>query len=1850
MAEAVGLAASIAGLVQLTGSVFKLVTKFCREAKDAPSKAQELATQTRELAGIFENLRLLASSLETSSSNPSLKMQHLDMCQGTLDEINTTLDKAQADFDSGKSAKRFARRLKWPFSLSETKDLVADLAGHRATIQLALSADSMDALLKSLSKQDQILNLIERKLSFDTRVQLNKRRKEVMDFFLRVKPQDYLDVCRELRHEATGSWLTSDDSTFSEWIDGVNSKLWLSGIPGSGKTILCGLVIETVLAQSDDSTAVCYAFCDYKNPDSCLPENIIAALAVQLGLQGEEAFDALEEYYDMLHPEDKLPMQPKLDDLIELVECMAEVYEKVFVIVDGLDECGSQVSRMTQALKSVVNKSETVSAVFFSRKEEEIREELEDQFEHIEVSAHTKDLEDYTLAEVSKRKVLKRLEESNPMLYKDILHTLVQGAQGMFRWVACQIDHICDQPNNNARKKALKELPPTLFGTYDRVLQNIAQSPPGTLACIQKALQWIALPGYKIEIPALCQAVSIQDGVDYIDKDDIIDPEVISRRCGCLLRKSLDGKVFEFAHFTVLEYLTKSPVEGFRFAEEDAYRSFAETSVRFVLFPCFDRMPSLIETVEYAYSEVRDGEFPFYRIAAGTPSELFWTKTPSHTRAVILDEEPVLSLLKRLFSREKTRLYQHWLRTVGKTISTFHAYSSSPWHLVVSMTSPRLCEYFLEQGADVNAVHNTWSPLATAMSTIIDDRWENIQEDESKAFWFARHSQVLKILLDHGADVQLTRRGLSALCAAFESLKGPNLLPFVRASLPVPQDAVAAFSNRTWDNESDNEFLQAVLDLALGEDAPVQWKPLAAPALIHLRRRGVGASGQIVHLPANTYTNEDYPKALEVAIEAGYTQDLAALMADPRFTDEALTLSNFELLSAASASQIRHSGETLKMLLDLGIDPNIADANGRTALHLSCHSSNFEVVTILLAHGADSTKGDIKGQTPWHVAALSGREDLLEHMFQCDENALKALSCINHEEETPLGCALARAKVEASLYLLGICPSERAYFQFSAPPFEDAAMIGSKELFNALLAKGDIVDSATTASSNPMHYLSGGCTAQFARYLTTMYDPFGIDDFGQSPFRMFFKRWLLRNGNAEKQNTIPLDSDLVRLLLPEDCVFRKDAKFNHVWEIICNCLCEAEICCFIPPDADSGESGDVDADCEYYLAGGLSTIFLCGILSSFEKAEEVSGTIPLLQSMRRHQRRHFCDHALTRLFVAVSRASNIKNGLQNFEDAYGVFDKAINENAILLIRELIFQRVDIFKQVPESVSKTPKSLFEMACERAKSGLFNAMLAEISFERLQIPGPTGRTPIELLVYGNSPDKVLMLEALSEKGPIPVPEGLEVPLIVRAARESEWSLVKSLARLGHDMFAKTTGGWGLAQYAVSQGELDVLKWVIESASETSQWQTSSVGNSQSSPDRVRQQKLFDTHVSLLHVAGLQPHVLAYMVENKLFEDLNITSYNGRTPLHWAAFCGIASGCQMLIDHGADPSIRDKSGNLPIDYAHFHDYDEVVVLLLKAGSPQPKERSTDDKYDDLTSTTKPEMLRRLRFEKAILDGDLDECEKAFLEGCSVDRPVPSCLCSPLFLAVRAGHEHIVARLLDQGASTQDNKCHHNNYKKLVAHVADMVDSPACMKGVLTASFKQQTIWHTGISAALHIAVYREEIELVNVILDHFNLHVKEYSVAWKYDLGGDFIANSIQEFRTRFINRPVNTKYSMGRTPLHNAAHSGNIAIVKTLISNGADVNVLDAEDTTPLMLAAANSHVTVAKELLSQGADVELRSGFELTAMATAVCRGTLEMVQLLESATNRQLKPSRISSLEESTLIISTDTDIPCCLA
>ncbi|KAH7002610.1 ankyrin repeat-containing domain protein [Ilyonectria destructans] len=1829
MAEAVGLAASIAGLVQLTGAVFKLVTKFCKEAKDAPAKVQDLATQTRELAGVLENLRLLASSLETRDSNCSLKMQHLDACAQTLGTISSKLEKAQADFDSGKAVRTFSRRLKWPFSLSDTKDLAADLASHRATLHLALSADSMEALLKSLEKQDVLHNMIERKLSFDTRVQLNKRRTEIINFFLRVNPQAYLDISRELRHEATGSWLTSSDATFAKWKDDSNSKLWLSGIPGSGKTVLCGLVIETVLQDSDESTAVSYAFCDYKNPDTYLPENIIATLAVQLGQQSEDAFDLLEEYFDILHSENQLPMQPNLDDLLDLIQGMADVYDKVFVVVDGLDECGDHVSRMTRSLKSIANRSKAISTAFFSRKEEDIREELEDEFEHIEVEAHTKDLEDYTLAEVNKRKVLKRLEVKNPALYKDILVTLVKDARGMFRWVACQIDHICDQPNNNARRMALRELPPTLFGTYDRVLQKLRQSPPGMQTYIRKALHWIALGDPQIKIPALCEAVSIQDGIDKINEDDFIDEAEISRRCGCLLRKSLDGDYFEFAHFTVLEYLrstnSESSVGEFRYSEQDAFRSLAETAMRFLLFPCFDRKPTLSRATERTYCMERNQRHPFYPHAAEIPKCLMSFNSRDLLRSQLFEEEPVFSWIKRLFSGDKSGYFMSWAQTASSHDDTifdeFRTPNTSPLHLAASFAMPELCRFLLQQGANVN-LSNSGSPLLAVISPklAIQQGHAPQQSRVSSSPGAGRWAQTLSVLLDYGADASSLYEGQSDLSRAFDSLNGSEILPFVRASTAVPEDAIKAFSSRNHDNDADGQLLQAILELSTGVDAPPQWQPMAAPALILSRRRGLTVPDHTANLLLDRYSDEDYRKALEVTTRLGLAEELSALIADPRFS-----VDGCRLLHVAAESTSPGSGQIAGILLDSGIDINTVDSEGQTCLHASCESGNVEVAQVLLARGADVSRADARSRTAWHIAASNGHTEVLDMLLQQDRDVLQGLATSSADGRTPLFSAISAGYVEASLLLLERCPAESRFFKSRDPPLHDAVGTGSQELFSALLDKG--VDLQTAGlGSTPLHHLGASCTAEFVRYLGMMYDPLCLDAWHKPPFERFLRRWICHNGEVDEDKTVALNDELLQLLLPASLEFSLNStppRTVHAWEIICEVIGPEDLCCFATNESDSDSDSTDTVQCEDFFSRYFHTIINHGVLLSYEDTRKKPSVAPLITALLKRQGGHFCSSPIASLIAEVMKCSTLQPSLNDIDGGRELLKKAISKDASTLVSTLIQYGADVHRREPKDYwGELSESPFEAACSEAEIATFEAVLAAAPLSRLNDTGPAGDTPIDLVVKGSSPDKTLMIRALYDKGADPKSGNREEAAILHAAKEGEWNVVKCLASLGADVFAKEKGdGWGLAQYAISDGKLDMLKWLVESASDPSQWQITCMVHTHSHKDAAQKQTLVDDRESLLHLAADKQQEMKYLLQQGIFTDVNILTSCKRTPLHYAAFLGSSSCCQILLDHGAVFTGRDKSGKLPIEYALDGSYTDIVTLLLKAGSPLPQTqaRGVGDIIWSLSANEGLDIARNHYFEKAIHAGNLEQCKTAVSQGCSLDNPLPSCRrCTPLFAAIRARRENIVQWLLEQGASPLGVFCHHNVYPEVTQHAVFNLPSSMCMVKVLSVALRHGICWHPALTSPIHLAAKRDKVDVLQVIISHIEQNTPRYHHFFKPHLEESLRGNSDYALISALINQPeISDDGEFWDTPLHHAASVGNLDALNLLIRNGADVDAIDKNQHTPLIVASLNDQLDAVRELLANGAAIECRDFEGDTAMASAVKKGHLGIVQLLD---------------------------------
>lgn len=336
--------------------------------------------------------------------------------------------------------KGVTQQLKWPFSSSETKDLLAALSRHKETTGLATAADSLRMMQVLLSKQgeqsaknDQNMLVL---LEISTKISTEGRERRVMtvlEFFLKINPQKNLDQSLKLRQPSTGLWLTQLEP-FKDWLNTKESKLWMNGIPGGGKTILAGVVIEEALrrAQNTPNVGVAFFYCDYNNEETLKPTRVLGALASQLARQKDDAFDVMEQFYDELHPARDLNKQPDAEQLREKITEMSELFSQVIIVIDGLDECGddSNISLLLEILLELTDYTTTVSMAIFSRNEYTVRKKLED-FEEILIEAHTEDVDSYVRAEVATRLRTHRLKIHNTKLRDEIERELVNRANGM---------------------------------------------------------------------------------------------------------------------------------------------------------------------------------------------------------------------------------------------------------------------------------------------------------------------------------------------------------------------------------------------------------------------------------------------------------------------------------------------------------------------------------------------------------------------------------------------------------------------------------------------------------------------------------------------------------------------------------------------------------------------------------------------------------------------------------------------------------------------------------------------------------------------------------------------------------------------------------------------------------------------------------------------------------------------------------------------------------------------------------------------------------------------------------------------------------------------------------------------------------------------------------------------------------------------------------------------------------------------------------------------------------------------------------------------------------------------------
>ena len=429
----------------LANMVFITTLRYVREVKYAEKSVNDLVRLLQTMCGTLHILRQRLHVLDEKQvrENLGLLPPIIEDCSQLLADVDRKLAKYQKHSTST-SAGRLAstlRKLQWRFDVSSTNQLVDQLTKFNDVLNTAVNANTLLAVHETLQAAGQLredINKLEKSLSTKINrflaTELSKEQREAVKHFQVSDPTERHKIATRLWQRGTGKWFTDSDD-FLSWLEGRTPKLWLSGIPGAGKTILASATIEKARRECYSSSgdhALAYFYCDYKDPKTHDIANVLGSLAAQIAVHNEEAMKCLLHHYQKFCQPGRPPLSEETPELADLIREMTKRFDRVVVIVDGLDECGNNVPEVTRELNNLVLQDPTnISMLLLSRHEHEIEHVLASDYIHVPISAKSPDLQLYVYAQMERSTAEGRLIIDDADIKSKIIQKLVNSADGM---------------------------------------------------------------------------------------------------------------------------------------------------------------------------------------------------------------------------------------------------------------------------------------------------------------------------------------------------------------------------------------------------------------------------------------------------------------------------------------------------------------------------------------------------------------------------------------------------------------------------------------------------------------------------------------------------------------------------------------------------------------------------------------------------------------------------------------------------------------------------------------------------------------------------------------------------------------------------------------------------------------------------------------------------------------------------------------------------------------------------------------------------------------------------------------------------------------------------------------------------------------------------------------------------------------------------------------------------------------------------------------------------------------------------------------------------------------------------
>ncbi|CAG7555173.1 unnamed protein product [Fusarium equiseti] len=301
--------------------------------------------------------------------------------------------------------------------------------------------------------------------------------------------EDYEIASQKRFQNTSGRWILSHPLV-SEWLDHsskVNGKIYLSGIPGAGKTVLTSSMICHLKERrssgkgSADRFSVSYFYFKHHQRKKGSLLSMLLALLAQLVAQDESLLDHVYQACRSTEPQ----QFRSLDEVSRHVSTALQSQSRSFVIIDGLDEC-TEASRVLEWFESIMSKRDDTSRdtafnirLFMSGQRDGVLESQMSHYTRIDLETspgHDQDIE--TFAETMAIKIRERFS-LDPEVERDTALRVKSKAGGMFLYAQLVLNNLLSQTSKYDLKQELKAetFPEGLEQAYERVVLRVLRNP-----------------------------------------------------------------------------------------------------------------------------------------------------------------------------------------------------------------------------------------------------------------------------------------------------------------------------------------------------------------------------------------------------------------------------------------------------------------------------------------------------------------------------------------------------------------------------------------------------------------------------------------------------------------------------------------------------------------------------------------------------------------------------------------------------------------------------------------------------------------------------------------------------------------------------------------------------------------------------------------------------------------------------------------------------------------------------------------------------------------------------------------------------------------------------------------------------------------------------------------------------------------------------------------------------------------------------------------------------------------------------------------------------------------------------